>query len=672
MKFAALITLLIFVGINLFADGIIVTSQEEYPSYCLKNKVTDIDVEINGLVAETIVYQEFENEWTDSVNGVYSFPLPPDARATRLQYSVGDSLVDAVLKVQQQSTTPGTGEGGIIAEINEYMGSNVLKISLSNIAPWENKAVRLSYISTLKQYHGNYEYNYPLNTGDFIKHPIDFLKIRIKVHSSKSISGYSLISHPDYQIKSEGENFLDLEYIEPKAYLAKDIVFCYTVENSPFEIELFSWKPDSVDGYFTLVGKPQIESADSSLPHKVIFLLGNSTTMIGNKLNQSKTAISLALEELAEKDSFNVLIFNSTVSSWKSAVVPATQVNVTDARNYVEGIDVKSGNRLDLGILASLNQLKDTVTLSSILAFTDGKSPLDLAAIESSNTGKTCISFVAIGNDIDRVRLEAVAAQNYGFVAYINENNILANEMINVFQKIKNPIIKEVSIAFDDPIVYDVFPSKYPPVFAGTDFILSGRYKIPGTATITIEGTAYSGDYLTIFEKDFIHGNELSRKLWAKLAIDDLEAQILIHGENDTLKNNLIKLSLDHNIRCRYTAFIEDYPENNPEEPASVTEKNYQSTTSSRIINNYPNPFLNITILKLMIDEKDGSKSKFIELYDIQGRLLKIIDITHLDKGIHEIILYRNNFGHLTNGFLIARLKIENTIRNTIKMMTIE
>ena len=190
--FILFLTCSITFGIKVYADGLIVTDNTKYPGFYLKNVSTQVEVIINGLIAETIVTQEFENEWNMTVNGVYSFPLPAGARSTRLLYSVGDTMVDAKLKVQQQSTSPGTGSGGTAAEINDYMGNNVLRLSLTNILPNGNKLVELHYISLLNQYDNIYNYQYPLNTSDFVKTPLDFLKIHITVLSSKKIISASI------------------------------------------------------------------------------------------------------------------------------------------------------------------------------------------------------------------------------------------------------------------------------------------------------------------------------------------------------------------------------------------------------------------------------------------------------------------------------------------------
>ncbi|MEJ2055791.1 MAG: hypothetical protein P8X42_17900, partial [Calditrichaceae bacterium] len=55
-------------------DGLMLPASEEYPKDLLRNRVTEVNVTINGLVAETEVYQEFVNEWYDTTDAVYSFP----------------------------------------------------------------------------------------------------------------------------------------------------------------------------------------------------------------------------------------------------------------------------------------------------------------------------------------------------------------------------------------------------------------------------------------------------------------------------------------------------------------------------------------------------------------------------------------------------------------------
>jgi len=101
------------------ADGLLMPVNEDYPKDFLRNRLTRVNVNIHGLTAETTVYQEFEHEGYDSTDAVYSFPLPDGARATEFVYWFKGKIYKAVLEVKEQSTNPGTGEGGVAAEVNK-------------------------------------------------------------------------------------------------------------------------------------------------------------------------------------------------------------------------------------------------------------------------------------------------------------------------------------------------------------------------------------------------------------------------------------------------------------------------------------------------------------------------------------------------------------------------
>ena len=92
MKIMNTIIVLSFVlATQAFADGLLVPAEDHYPKDFLRNRLTKVDVEINGLVAVTTVYQEFVNEWTESTDAVYSFPLPENAKATQFLYWRNDT-----------------------------------------------------------------------------------------------------------------------------------------------------------------------------------------------------------------------------------------------------------------------------------------------------------------------------------------------------------------------------------------------------------------------------------------------------------------------------------------------------------------------------------------------------------------------------------------------------
>lgn len=665
------IFILVLIGLSklAFSDGLLLPKDENYPADFLRNKVTEVNVKIDGLVAQTVVYQEFVNEWNQTVDAVYNFPLPADARSTQLLYTRNDTTFKAILKVEPQDPNPGTGQGGLAALVNAYIGTNGLKLTLEGIAPGAIQSVELSYISLLDYHQGECTYEYPLATQDFINYPIDQLEFNFEVQANREINQFDIPTHPDFQILENDLTYLKLRVRKPMAYLATDLVFNFSVENYLRDIDFYSVNSDTMDGHFSLFVRPENYAAPAEvLASRIVFLLGNSSSMIGYKLEQSVEAISNSLDQLDPTDFFNIILFNYSLELWENNLVQATTTNVNNAKLFLQNVVGSGGSRLDLGLQQALLQFENSNYSNAILAFTDGKSPIDPVGVAQSNMYETGIFPIGIGEDIDRYRLEMTASYNYGFATYFDEYDNLREGILRVFEKINQPVLKNVDLNFNKSDVYNVIPQEYPSVYAGSFFMVTGRYQDAGSTLLNLTGEGYVG--LTQYDfpiefTDSTNVNKFSEKLWAKEMIDALEQEISIYGETAQLKDSVISLSLRYEMRCMYTAYFADY-ENIyvSTDPLSEVPAGYPR---SFVYSNYPNPFQHSTTLRFYIDDIDVGKFMVLRIYDLQGHLIAIINICDFFGGWHEISFDGKDIlgNDLPTGIYLVQLQIENKVVNT-------
>lgn len=670
MKNIYITILLLLIYSTTFADGIIVADNVIYPGRILKNKSTNVEVNIEGLIAKTITIQEFQNEWNQVIDGVYSFPLPLNARVTRLMYSKGDTLIDAVLRVMPESPNPGTGEGGLVAEINQYMGQSVIRLKLTDIGPNAIKWIKLEYIMELNHFEGDINYTYPLDTKGFYTIPLDYLSVNIIVHSNQIITDFDIPSHPGYTTILSSDNHLNLILVKPNVYQAQDIKFNYKVENPDLMVDFYSQDTDTTNGYFTLVGRPLLRPIVHILPTTIVFLVENSSTMIGEKLNQSKQAIIQSLDHLSIEDSFNIIYFNYSPHLWQTSPVEANPGNIAAAKAFVENITPGGGSNIDNALYNSLQQLENTTTTSSILVFTDGKGYLNPYDVENYNTNKTGIFFIAFTDKVDWHRMETTAQLNYGSVTYLNENSILSSEMLKIFKKINRPLIKDVNISFSAGNVYDLYPSKFPAIYGDSDFKITGRYTTPGSTIITISGTEGTGNNSYTFEVNLNpanQGEEIARSLWVKDAILDKESIILINGEKEALKSELINLSLFEKMRSRYTAYVED------EDYSSFSDSIFfihnptylnDFGKTSDILKVYPNPVFEHFTVEFDLSSYKTATDKRIKIFDIFGHLLFSYDIIGDNGSSFKKTFNKSVFPSATS-FVVLNLEIDGKIIGT-------
>lgn len=558
-KIIATILCLIFFWVTYtFADGVMLPSDENYPKDLLQNRVTKIYVRLNGQIAETVVYQEFVNEWHKSTDAVYSFPLPPDARATAFFYWYNDVCYKAVLKVKEQAVNPGTGEGGVAALVNKYIGRNGIKVYLKNIPAGGIQKVQLYYISLCSYYQGEIVYQFPLDTQEFIKYPLDLLSVQIDLSSSSTIQSYDLVSHPDWNVIHNDPQHVIIELNQSKTYLNKDLEFRYTIPNNKLGVDFFSVANDTMDGHFVLMINPD-ETLDSTkiLKQRVVFVLDKSSSMFGVKLDQSKAAMAQCLDKLRAEDYFNIVAFDYYVSPWQNKLVPANASNLQSAKSYLTTIQTAySGSNLAAALQQTLPMFPDKNMCNSILLFTDGFSAIDPIDIESRNTNQAGIFCIGIGDELDRAKLEMTSLRNYGFVTYFDATDNLIAGINRVFQQISRPVLMNTNFEFGLCDAYQILPQKYPSVYQGNRFFCTGRYKTPGRSAFSIAGFSIQGLQAYDFFLDFTTAtdqNKFAESLWAKEMIDEIERQIAVFGESDSLKNMDIELSLKYNIRCKYT-----------------------------------------------------------------------------------------------------------------------
>jgi hypothetical protein len=200
------------------ADAILRSTDPSFSTRLMRHTVTEVTVDIHGLVAETRIYSEFKNDDSKSTIAVYSFPVPEDARVTGLRYSQRDTILEAELKEIPQTTVPGTGEGGFAAELNEYLGRNAVTLQINSIPGGSIQKVELCYIQKLNLEAGRITYRYPLNTTGFQYDALQHLAFSVLVHKPWTRKGWRSESHPDgWTVLQDDADLLSLRYEKSKA-----------------------------------------------------------------------------------------------------------------------------------------------------------------------------------------------------------------------------------------------------------------------------------------------------------------------------------------------------------------------------------------------------------------------------------------------------------------------
>ena len=144
------------------SGSLLMRMQEGYVTATLLN--TDVDMSVNGLVARVSVRQEFRNDGSEWVEGVYVFPLPDKAAVDRMRLHVGDRFIEAEIREKEQAKKEyeRAREQGKKASLVQQQRANLFTTSVANIAPGELVAVEIEYLEDIRYDEGTFSIRFPM------------------------------------------------------------------------------------------------------------------------------------------------------------------------------------------------------------------------------------------------------------------------------------------------------------------------------------------------------------------------------------------------------------------------------------------------------------------------------------------------------------------------------
>jgi len=190
-----------------------------------------------------------------------------------------------------------------------------------------------------------------------------------------------------------------------------------------------------------------------------------------------------------------------------------------------------------------------------------------LANVESSAPDNVRLFPFGVGDDVNTTLLDTLAEQHRGGTSYVRPHERIDEEVSGFYAKIKTPVLADLELDFGDVLVEDTYPYPLPDLFAGTQLILTGRYRLPSSHSqgtrITLSGQVNGQRQEFVYEGAFRaaggDANASTRfipRLWATRKIGHLLTQIRLHGERREWVDAVVDLSVRYGIITPYTSFL--------------------------------------------------------------------------------------------------------------------
>ena len=351
----------------------------------------------------------------------------------------------------------------------------------------------------------------------------------------------------------------------------EDLRLFWVADTDDLGLRVLASRPDKgEDGFFMLFGNPTgSATAEKAAPRDILFILDTSGSMRGEKIEQARAAMEYCLGRLNPDDRFNLITFGTKVTPFKDSPVPASFGNVAAARTFMEEAVAEGGTNISGALAAALAGDATPGRPRLAIFLTDGAPTAGemipskiIEAVKTQNRSGTQVFVFGVGDDVNAHLLDKLAEETEGSSEYVRRGESIDDKVAALYDRLANPFLTRVALDCGDLQTTAVYPKKLPTLFRGSEVMLLGRYRNGGKHTFTVSGLrvgkalSYSCTVELPGDSEDAAGREFLPPLWAARTIGFLLQEIRLHGRNDELIAEVVRLSRRYGIVTEYTGFI--------------------------------------------------------------------------------------------------------------------
>ena len=168
-----------------------------------------------------------------------------------------------------------------------------------------------------------------------------------------------------------------------------------------------------------------------------------------------------------------------------------------------------------------------------------------------------------IGGSVNRFLLDKMAEHGRGEVEYVALNDDGSAAAKRFHERVRNPLLTDISIDWSGLPVTDVYPKRVPDLFSAKPVIVSGRYTGARRGTIKLNGRVSGRAFareIPIDLPEIESRHSVLATLWARTRIDDLMSQdyngIQNGNPRDEIREAITQLGLNFRLMTQFTSFV--------------------------------------------------------------------------------------------------------------------
>lgn len=549
---------------------------------------TDVKIAVTGPIARTVITQRFRNPSDGWVEGVYAFPLPPDAAVDTLRMRVGDRFIEGRIeeRVEAQRIYEDARADGRRAALVEQHRPNLFTTSVANIGPGEIVVAQIEFQEALTPKDGAFSLRLPLvaapryglppivqavvyGAGGPSVPPAPETPVADPrsepVGATRNPVTMTIDLAPGFPLGMLESRFhaMQIERRDDGATLTlagpvpadRDFELVWTPEaaGAP-EASLYSEERAGERHVILTVAPPGAASEAPAPPRDVILVQDVSGSMAGESIRQAREALETALRRLRPEDRFTIIAFNDDYRMWSEAPVPATPEEVARAVRSIRGLDAEGGTNMLPALDRALRLPSDDGRLRQIVFLTDGVVSFEAEMLQliAEKLGAARLFMVGIGSAPNGYFMTRAAEKGRGAHVYIGDLAEVQAKMEALFAKLETPALTGLSL--DLPPGVEAHPAVLPDLYVGEPLAIALRGPATGEARLT--GRRGEDRFKMTLDLSAAPARSGVARLFARRRISALEAERLIGGDAGRADAAILETALGYGLVSRLTSLV--------------------------------------------------------------------------------------------------------------------
>ncbi len=579
------------------ASHLVIPQSRAFP---MREKVEPIRIEsvqarisILDQTARTALEVVMRNPGKTPAEAVLLLPVPDSAAISSFLFEGKSPEPTARVLLREEARRM---YDGIVSRLKdpallEFAGYNLIRSSVFPVAAGGTQRIHVTYEHLLPADGDRVDYALP--RSESLEQSATW-NIMVEVRGKQPISTVYSPSHGIDVVKVSKTQYkvrLNEEGVrEPGPFMLS-----YLLERGDrVTASLFTYPDPKIGGgYFLLLaGLPgRADEQRQQLKREVTLVLDRSGSMAGPKMEQARAAALQVIKGLGDDESFNIVDYGTTVSTFAKQPVVKTDKQLQLAVKYLASLKPGGGTNIHDALVEALKPAPHADMLPIVLFLTDGLPTVgqtsellirDVVA-KGNPHGRRIFTF-GVGHDVNVPLLDWVADNTRATTTYVQPKEDVEVKVSRVFRKLYGPVFAGGDLETLDADgtvntrrVRELQPPRIPDLFENDRLVVLGQYRGDEPLRFRLGGNFLGVQKAFRFEFDVTSAtsrNSFVPRLWASRRIAYLIDQVrqagavaagqpLVVGTNPfedprmrELRDEILRLSTQFGILSEYTAFL--------------------------------------------------------------------------------------------------------------------